>query len=59
MTVINSNKKVIFRTYAPFSITKINNTQVYDAKDIDIIMSMHNLIEYSDVSLKKLGSLWQ
>ena len=57
MTVINSNKKVIFRTYAPFSITKINNTQVYDAKDV--IMSMHNLIEYSDVSLKKLGSLWQ
>ena len=57
MTVINSNKKVIFRTYAPFSITKINNTQVYDAKDV--IMSMHNLIEYSDFSLKKLGSLWQ
>ena len=46
----NTNKKVIFKNCAPFTncISKINNTQVDNAKDIDIVMSMYNLIEYSD-----------
>ena len=46
----SSNKKVIFKNCAPFTccISKINNTQVDNAKDIDIVMSMYNLIEYSD-----------
>ena len=26
----------------------MNNTQVDDAQDIDIVMPMHNLIEYSE-----------
>ena len=54
----NTNKKVIFKTRAPFTdcISKINNTQVANAKDIDIVMPMYNLIEYSD---KLSGSLWQ
>ena len=57
----NTNKKVIFKNYAPFSkcISKIDNTSVGDAKDIDIIMSMYNLIEYSDIYSKTSGSLWQ
>ena len=37
----------------------INNTQVDNAKDIDIVMSMYNLIEYSDNYSKTSGSLWQ
>ena len=46
--VNNINKKVIFKNCAPFTncISKINNTQIGNAKDIDIIMPMYNLIEY-------------
>ena len=40
-------------------MTKINNTQVDNAKDIDIVMPMYNLIEYSDNYAKATGSLWQ
>ena len=29
-------------------MSEINNTQVGSAKDIDIVMPMYNLIEYSD-----------
>ena len=57
----NSNKKVIFKNCAPFTdcISKINNTQVDNAKDIDIVMPMYNLIEYSNNYSKKSGSLWR
>ena len=57
----NANKKVIFKNCAPFTncISEINNTQVGSAKDIDIIMPMHNLIEYNDNYLKTSGSFWQ
>ena len=37
----------------------VNNTQIDNAKDIDIVMSMYNLIEYSDNYAKTTGSLWQ
>ena len=45
-----TNKKVIFKNCAPFTncISKINNTQIDNAEYIDIVMPMHNLIEYSD-----------
>ena len=57
----NSNKKVIFKNCAPFTdcISKINNTQVDNAKDIDIVMPMYNLLEYSGNYSKTSGSLWQ
>ena len=57
MKVIN----VIFKYCAPFTncISEINNTQVDNAKDIDIVMPMYNLIEYSDNYVKTSGSLWQ
>ena len=57
----NTNKKVVFKNCAPFTdcISKINNTQVDNAKDIDIVMPMYNLIEYSDNYSKTSGSLWQ
>ena len=40
----NTNKKVIFKNCAPFTkgISKINNAQVDNAKDIDIVMPMYN-----------------
>ena len=57
----NTNKKVIFKNCASFTecISRINNTQVDDAKCIDIIMLMYNLIEYSDNYSKTSRSLWQ
>ena len=55
------NKGVIFKNCAPFinCISEINNTQIDNAKDIDIVMPMYNLIEYSDNYAKTKGSLWQ
>ena len=43
----NTNRKVILKNCAPFTncISEINNTQIDNAKDIDIVMSMYNLIE--------------
>ena len=57
----NTNKNVIFKNCAPFTncISEINNTQIDNAKDIDIVMPMYNLIEYSDNYAKTTGSLWQ
>ena len=57
----NTNKKVIFKNCAPFNgcISKVNNTQVDNAKDIDILMPMYNLIEYSYNYSKTSGSLWK
>ena len=57
----NTNKKVIFKNCAPFTncISEINNTQIDNAKDIDIVMPMYNLIEYSDNYAKTTGSIWQ
>ena len=59
--VNNDDKKVIFKNCTPFTncISEINNTQIDNAKDIDIVMSMYNLIEYSDNYAKTTGSLWQ
>ena len=39
------NKEVIFKNCVPFTdyITKINNTQVDNAKDLNVLMSMDNL----------------
>ena len=55
------NKGVIFKNCAPFAkcINGINNTDIDNAQDIDIVMSMYNLIEYSDNYSKTSGSLWQ
>ena len=56
----NTNKKVILKNCAPFTncISEINNTQD-NGKDIDIVMPMYNLIEYSDKYSKPSGSLLQ
>ena len=54
------DKGVVFKNCAPFTncIGEINNTQVDNVKDIDIVMPMYNLIEYSDNYMKTSGSLW-
>ena len=56
----NANKKVIFKNCASFTdcISEINNRQIYNAKDLDVELPVHNLIKYSDNYSKALGSLW-
>ena len=56
--VNNTNKKVVFKNCAPFN-TKINNTQVDYAENIDIVMPMYSLTEYSNAYSKTSVSLWQ
>ena len=55
------DKGVTFKNCAPFTkcISRINNTDIDTAQDIDIVMPMYNLIEYSDNYSKTSGSLWQ
>ena len=57
----NTNKKIIFKNCVPFTncISEINNTQINNAKDINIIMNLYNLLEYSDAYARASGSLWQ
>ena len=54
VTVTNPNndahdKKLAFKNNAPFvsCISKINNTLIDNAKDLDAVMPMYNLLEYS------------
>ena len=53
------NKEVTSKNCALFTdcISKI--TQIENAKYIDVLMPMYNLIEYSDNYSKTSGSLWQ
>ena len=57
----NNNKEVIFKNCAKFTdcISKINNKQKDNAKCINVVMPMYNLIEYNDIYSKTSGSLWQ
>ena len=52
---------MIFKNCAPFTkcISRINSTDIDKTQDIDIVMPMYNLIEYSDNYSKIPGSLWQ
>ena len=54
------DKRVIIINCAPFinCKTETNNTEIDNAKDIDIVMPMYNLIEYNDNYSKTSGSLW-
>ena len=55
MKEINERDKgVKFKNCAPFtkSISRINGTDIDNAQDVDIVMPMYNLIEYSDNSSK-------
>ena len=53
------DKGVTFKNCAPFTkcINRINNTDIDNAHDIDIVMPMYNLIEYSDNYSKTSGSV--
>ena len=54
------NRPLILKNNAPFisCITKINNEFIEDADDLDIVMPMYNLLEYSKNYRKTIGSLY-
>ena len=55
------NKGIIFKNCPWFikCISKINDTEVGNAQDINIVRPMYNVIEYSNNYSKTSGSLWQ
>ena len=63
VAVNNTNKKTSIKKLCPIywlhNLTKINNTQVDGAPEIDIVMPMYKFIKNSDVHLKISESLWQ
>ena len=54
------NKSIAFKNNAPFinSISRINGVQIDNAEDLDVVMSMYNLLEYNKNYKKATGSLW-
>ena len=56
----NNGIEVVFKNCAPFTncISEINNTQIDNAKYINVVMPMYNSIEYND-NYSKTSSLWQ
>ena len=55
------NEGVAFKNCAPFIkwINRINNTEIDNAKDIDIVMPMYSLIEGINNYSKTSGRLWE
>ena len=51
------NRPLILKNNSPFisSITKINNEFIEDADDLDIVMPMYNLLEYSKYYRETIG----
>ena len=45
----NNNKEVAFKNNAPFinCISKINGIKIDNAENLDVVMPMYNLLEYS------------
>ena len=56
----SDNKNVTFKNCASFAdcISKIKEMQIDNAEDIDLVMPMYNLLEYSNNCSKKLWSSW-
>ena len=54
------NRPLILKNNAPFvsCITRINGELIKDADDLDLVMAMYNLLEYSKNYRKTTGSLY-
>ena len=53
------NRSLAFKNNAPFTncISKINNVLIDNAEDLDVVMPMYNLLEYSKNYRNTTGSL--
>ena len=51
---------MVFKNNGPFinCISKINDVKIDNAEDLDVVMPMYNLLEYSKNYKKTTGSLW-
>ena len=58
--ILRRNGPLILKNNAPFvsCMTKVNNEFIEDADDLDIVMPMYNLLEYSKNYRKTIGSLY-
>ena len=58
--MLTGEEKLTFKSNALFDscIPKINNTIIDNAEDLDIVMPMYNLLEYSDNYSMTLDYLW-
>ena len=54
------DKKLVFKNNVPFinCISKINGVKIDNAEDLDVVMPMYNLLEYSKNYRKTASSLW-
>ena len=54
------NKAVAFKNIGPFAncISKINGVKIDNVEDLDVVMLMYNLLEYSKNYRKTTGRLW-
>ena len=61
VTGIAADTNVAFKNCAPFTrcVTHLNDEHFESAENLDIIMPIHNLIEYSDNYANSSGSLYQ
>ena len=53
-------KNLVFKNNAPFinCVSNIDEVKIDNAEDLDVVMSMYNLLEYSKNYRKTTGSLW-
>ena len=58
--IVRRNRPLILKNNSPFDscMTKINNEFIEDADDLDIVMPIYNLLEYSKSYRKTIGSLY-
>ena len=57
----DENTPIAFKNCAPFTrcVTHINDEHVETAENLNLIMFMYNLLEYSDNYADSSGNLWQ
>ena len=53
-------KKLVFKNNAPFinCVSKINGVKIDNTEDLDVVMPIYNLLEYSKNYRKTTGNLW-
>ena len=62
--IVHQIDQIAFKNYAPFTmcITKIDETTIDDAEDLDLVIPMYNLIEYSSKKQQEISvtavNLW-
>ena len=57
----NNNTSICFKNCSPFTrpVIHLNDEHVETAENLNLVMNLYNLIEYSDNYEQTSGSLWQ